>query len=209
MKNLLARKGCTTISLHNDTWSLTLPDSNTLDLCFNSEVELCDFLEDLPDIDSVASNLSARGYSSLRSTNAGALDSNQPRQSEVPPVNVHVNLDSRDITGLLKNEVSESSLHKPNEVSKKDSDGGHVFANLVFMFLLTGAFYAIDNGGLPSTEHGLTLFFSRVLGGTALPAACGVFAFFLLPKGTRRITIGLFVSYAVFALSVYGAYFVG
>ena len=209
MKNLLAQKGCDATLLHDDTWSLTLPDSSTLELCFESEIELCDFLEDLPDIEPASSSLHARGYTSIRSTDAVTPDSNQQQRSEAPPVNVYVNLDSRDINGLLKNEVAEPILHKSNVVSNKDSDGSHVIANLVFMTLLCGAFIAIDNGRLPNGGVGWWFLFIAAVTNTAVSAAIGVITFFLLSKKTNRITIGLFVSYAAFALGVYGQYYAG
>ena len=207
MKNLLAQKGCDATLLHDDTWSLTLPDSSILELCFESEIELCDFLEDLPDIETAASSLHARGYTSLRPTDAVDPDSNQQQRSEAPPVNVYVNLDSRDITGLLKNEVAEPILHKSNGVYNTDSDGGHVIANVVFMILLFGATISVNNGKLPNGDSGWLFLLISAAGSTAACAAIGVIVFFLLSKKTNRITIGIFVSYAAFALSVYGNYY--
>jgi len=117
MKNLLAQKGCHATLLHNDTWSLTLPNGYTLELCFDSEIELCDFLEDLPDMNPVPSTLHARGYTSQRSNTALTSGQTLHQQRQVPPVNINL----RAISGRQENGVPKRTQKGSSEVSGHES----------------------------------------------------------------------------------------
>jgi hypothetical protein len=211
MRNLLSQKGCGATLLHDDTWSLILP--NTRELFFDNEIELCDFLEDLPDINSAEFTLHSRGYTSLRSNDSLVPAPNSPQHNPVPPINVHVNFDSRAIHGLLDVVVPEKTLPyqsdtPPEDSSSEDSssEDSSVGDAILYFSLITLAFTVInimDRQTLPSGMGWLFLL-AESLGNVAAIAAVGLVTYFLCVSVKKRITISLVVSFIAFVISLIG-----
>jgi hypothetical protein len=180
MQNLLAQKGCSARLIYLDTWSLTL--SNTDELRFDSEIELCDFLEGLPDMNPSASALNARGYASLRSTIAITPDQALHQQHQTPPVEV----DSRAV----------------NDLPEK---GGRVLIAIALMTAILMVFKVLDDGGLPS-GFGWVMLFGYTVSSMAVAISAGLITFFFFSEKQKRIHISLLSVFIIFVLAVVGKF---
>jgi len=185
MKNLLAQKGCHATLLHNDTWSLTLPNGYTLELCFDSEIELCDFLEDLPDMNPVPSTLHARGYTSQRSNTALTSGQTLHQQRQVPPVNINL----RAISGRQENGVPKRTQKGSSEVSGHESYiRGDIRETIIMFIVLFMVFKALVNEALPSGV-GWIMLFGYAVGKMVVPVVAGVIAYYLFSNAKKRMVI--------------------
>ena len=178
MQNLLAQKGCSATLVHEDMWSLTL--SNTDVLLFENELELCDFVEGLPDLDPVVSALNARGYASLRSTIAKTAD-HDVHQLDQPPL---AEFDSRAI----------------NDLPEK---GARVLIAITLMSVLLMVFKVLDDGLIPS-GFGWVMLFGYTLSSMAVAISAGLITFFFFSEEQKRIHISLLSAFIIFVLAVIG-----
>jgi hypothetical protein len=180
MQNLLARKGCSATLVREDIWCLRRPNTN--ELLFDSEIELCDFLENLPDIVTTESALQDRGYASLRSTIAITPDQALHQQHQNPPVEV----DSRAI----------------NDLPEK---GGRVLIALALMTAILMVFKVLDDGGLPS-GFGWVMLFGYTVGSMSVAISAGLITFFFFSEKQKRIHISLLSVFIIFVLAVIGKF---
>jgi len=198
MKKLLAQKGCHATLLHNGTWSLTLPNAYTLELCFNSEIELCDFLGDLPDMNPVPSTLHARGYISQRSNTLLTSSQTLNQQSQVPPVNINL----RAIRGLQENHVPKKT-QQGSKVISADLKFDDVAGSIVILSIIT---MFTSGGVIPQSASGWFLLLGYVVGQMLVPVSAGVIGFYLFPNAKNRLTVSVRCMLVVFLLVMFGKF---